>query len=127
MNIVHRDRRAHPRRRALDANGIVRTRIRPGHAAALVDLSAAGALIETTRRLLPDTFVEMYVETRSHRVTVRGRIVRSAVISVRPAVVCYRAAIQFDSYLPWFVEDDGPVQVSGPAGRARVIAACEAV
>jgi hypothetical protein len=127
MKSVHRERRAHARRRAVE-HGIVLARVRPGHAVALVDISAAGALIETNRRLLPDTFVEMYVETRSQSFTVRGRISRCAVINVRPAIVCYRAAIQFDACLPWFVEDEEHVHVCGPAGRTtRVVATRQVV
>ncbi len=123
-----RGRRAHRRRRAADDHGIVLARVRPGHPAALVDISAAGALIETNRRLLPDTFVEMFVETRSQRLTVRGRVIRCAVTSVRPAIVCYRAAILFDACLPWFVEDEEHVHVDGPAGRAtRLVAARQEV
>jgi hypothetical protein len=113
------DRRAHVRRSAVDEHGIVLARVRPGHAATVIDLSAAGALIETDRRLLPDTFVEMHVQTRSQRFNVRGRVVRCAVASVRPAAVCYRGAIQFDACLEWFVEEDGyVVYLTGPVGGA---------
>jgi len=97
----------------------VRARIRPGHIAALIDVSAGGALVETTRRLLPDAFVEVFMETESRRTNLRGRVLRCAVVSVRATAVRYRAAIQFDAYLPWFVEDDGYViHRSGVAGQA---------
>jgi hypothetical protein len=113
------DRRAHARRRAADGHGIVLARVRPGHAATVIDVSAAGALIETNRRLLPDTFVEMHVQTRSKRFNVRGRVVRCAVVSVGAAAVCYRGAIQFDSCLEWLVEEDGyVVHLTGPIGGA---------
>ena len=96
----------------------LRARIRPGHTAALINVSAAGALIETTRRLQPDAFVEMSMETDSRRANLRGRVLRCAVVSVRSTAVHYRAAIQFDCYLPWFVEDDGcVVHGSGVAGQ----------
>jgi PilZ domain len=107
MTSLQRERRAHARRHTANEHGIVRARVRPGHPVTLMDVSASGALIETNRRLLPDAFVEIHVETLSQCANVRGRVVRCAVTSVRPAVVRYRGAIQFDSYLPWFVEDEG--------------------
>jgi len=100
------------------AAGFFQARIRPGHMAALLDVSARGALIETGRRLLPDTSVEICMETSSRRATLRGRVLRCAVAGVRPNAVHYRAAIHFDSYLPWFIEDDGAVvEESGLAGH----------
>ncbi len=106
----------------------VRARIRPGYIAALIDVSTGGALIETSRRLLPGAVVEIYMETESRRASVRGRVLRCAVVKVRPSAMHYRAAIQFDSYLPWFVEDDGYVvhegggagQVAGAGAPSRV-------
>jgi hypothetical protein len=62
-------------------------------------------LIETDRRLLPGTPVEMQIETTNRSVTVRGRVVRCAVARLRPALVCYRGAIAFERCLPWFVAD----------------------
>jgi len=88
-----------------DDHGIVSTRVRPGHRAKLIDVSASGALIETTHRLLPGTSVELHVETRSHRTNVRGRVLRCAIVLVRPSWVCYRGAIGFDRHLPWLADD----------------------
>ena len=102
----------------------VRARIRPGHVAALIDVSIGGALIETSRRLIPGAFVEICMETESRRASLRGRVLRCAVVSVRPSAVHYRAAIQFDSYLPWFVEDDGCVVHEG--GVASQVAGADA-
>jgi PilZ domain len=113
------DRRGHARWRTVGEHGVVLVRVRPGHAATVIDISPAGALLETRRRLLPDTFVEMHVQTRLHRFNVRGRVVRCAVASVRPACVWYRGAVQFDSCLEWIDEDDGyVVHLTGPAGGA---------
>jgi hypothetical protein len=60
------------------------------------------------------------VETPSQHASIRGRILRCAVVLLRPANVHYRAAIQFDSYLPWFVEadDEYVVHGAGAAGQA---------
>lgn len=113
--------------RVLDASehGIRSVRIRPGHAAAVIDVSATGALIETNHRLLPGTVVELTVETNQHRARIRGRVVRCAVVQVRAATVFYRGGIAFDSHLPWFVREEGyPIpageQSDGPFGRAPV-------
>jgi len=114
------DRRLMRRHADSDAHGIVSTRVRPGHRAKLVDVSAGGALIETTHRLLPGTSIELHVETRSHRTNVRGRVLRCAIVLVRPSWVCYRGAIGFDRHLPWLLDDsdharDGSVRSGVPA------------
>ena len=114
------DRRLTRRHADSDAHGIVSTRVRPGHRAKLIDVSAGGALIETTHRLLPGTSIELHVETRSHRTNVRGRVLRCAIVLVRPGWVCYRGAIGFDRHLPWLLDDsdhthDGSVRSGVPA------------
>jgi len=121
------NRRIERRASARHPGGALRAlqaRIRPGHAAALIDVSAGGALVETGRRLLPNTFVEIHMQNESRRATLRGRVVRCAVVRVSPSAVHYRAAVQFDSYLPWFIEDDGyVVHEGGVAGRVDRAAA----
>ena len=75
-------------------------------------------MIETTHRLLPGTPIELHVETRSHRTNVRGRVLRCAIVLVRPSWVCYRGAIGFDRHLPWLLdESDG---ASGGSVRSGV-------
>jgi PilZ domain-containing protein len=105
MNRVAAERRETRRRLDAEDHGIVSTRVRPGHRAKLIDVSAAGALIETSHRLLPGTSVELHVETRSHRTNVRGRVLRCAIVIVRPSWVCYRGAIGFDRQLPWLLDE----------------------
>ena len=100
------DRRQTRRHLTADEHGVVSTRVRPGHRAKVIDISAGGALVETTHRLLPGTSVELHVETRSHQTNVRGRVLRCAVVLVRPSWVCYRGAIGFDRHLPWRAADD---------------------
>jgi hypothetical protein len=99
------DRRTTPRLHRLEDHGIVSTRVRPGHGAHLLDVSVAGALIETTHRLLPGTSVELQLDTESAHTKVRGRVLRCAVVRVRPSSMCYRGAIAFDRELPWFVDE----------------------
>jgi PilZ domain len=117
LNPFQNDRRAHKRRRALAEHGIVLARIRPGDTAALIDVSGAGVLVETNQRLLPGAFVELCLEGKTRRENARGRVLRCAVVALRPAAVRYRAAIHFDSYLPWFVEDDEYVVQWGGTDR----------
>ena len=113
------ERRQTHRRQRLEEHGIVSTRVRPGHHATLIDVSAGGALIETNHRLLPGTAVELQVETGTVRASVRGRVLRSAVIRVHPSRVCYRGAIGFDTHLPWFIGESGYVVPSADARSTR--------
>lgn len=99
------DRRTTHRLHRTEEHGIVGARVRPGHRAHLVDVSAAGAMIETSYRLLPGTSVELHLETETAHTNIRGRVLRSTVVRVRPSAVCYRGAIAFDRELPWYVAD----------------------
>ena len=99
------DRRTTRRLHRTEEHGIIGARVRPGHRAHLVDVSAAGAMIETSYRLLPGTSVELHLETDTAHTNIRGRVLRSTVVRVRPSSVCYRGAIAFDRDLPWYVAD----------------------
>ncbi|HMD37501.1 MAG TPA: PilZ domain-containing protein [Vicinamibacterales bacterium] len=99
--------RRHRRRHRVEDHGIVATLVRPGHCARLINVSAGGALIDTNYRLLPGSSVELHMEAKEGRTTVRGRVTRCAVVRVRANSVCYRGAIAFDRYLPWLQDDDG--------------------
>jgi PilZ domain len=99
------DRRTMKRLHRVEEHGVVAARVRPGHRAHLVDVSAAGALVETSYRLLPGAPVELHLETESTHTRIRGRVLRCAVVRVRPSLVCYRGAIAFDRDLPWFADD----------------------
>jgi hypothetical protein len=46
----------------------------------------------------------LQMRTKNDRISMRGRVVRCAVVRLRPGV-CYRGAIAFDQYLPWFVDE----------------------
>ncbi|PYQ89911.1 MAG: hypothetical protein DMG02_11445 [Acidobacteria bacterium] len=101
---VHADRRLTARRRGVQDHGVVSAHVRPGHSAVLLNVSAGGALVDTEHRLLPGGAVELQMRTKNDRISMRGRVVRCAVVRLRPAV-CYRGAIVFDQYLPWFVDE----------------------
>jgi PilZ domain len=96
------DRRAARRRRG-DEHGIVAVRIRPGHPARVVDVSAVGALLETHHRLLPGASVDLHMNTDHQRISIRGHVVRCAVARLHPAL-CYRGAVAFDRRLSWFAD-----------------------
>ena len=99
------DRRGMRRLEAFEEHRIVSACVRPGHRARLIDVSAGGALIETSHRLLPGAPVELQVETGTDRARIRGQVLRCAVVRLRPTWVCYRGAIVFDRHLPWFVDE----------------------
>jgi PilZ domain-containing protein len=113
------NRREAVRLAAADGHGIVAIRIRPGHPASVVDVSATGALLETSHRLLPGASVDLHIETRSHRASFRARVVRCTVARVRAAAIAYHGAVAFERHLPWFASlDDGVA--SDAAQRAAV-------
>jgi hypothetical protein len=105
VNSRPNERRQTPRWSHADEHGIVTVRVRSGHRAALVDVSAGGALVETTSRLLPGARIDLLVEGETRRTTCPGRVLRCAVVRLRPTVVCYQAAIAFDQALRWFLGD----------------------
>jgi hypothetical protein len=100
------DRRRARRHRTIHDHGIVSARVRPGREASLLDVSAGGALVETTYRLLPGSHIELDVATNERRASVRGGVLRSGVVSVRATGMCYRSAIGFNHLLSWFVDGE---------------------
>jgi hypothetical protein len=93
------ERRRHRRANDVAEHGIVCARVRPGHAAIVVDVSPDGALVETGHRLLPGTIVVLHLETLDRRESVRGRVLRSRVAGLRASGISYRGAIRFESPL----------------------------
>ena len=115
MQTVVTDRRRARRRRTVEEHGIVSARVRPGHEVELIDISAGGALIECRRRLLPGAMIELSLSSGERCTTVRGRVLRCAVVRVKPTAVSYRGAIGFDHNLHRFLDHDR----SGHPGDAR--------
>ena len=127
MTSRNTDRRSTSRRHSIEEHGIASARIRPGKRVTVIDVSMGGALVETHHRLLPGTSVELHLQDDHRRATVRGRVLRCYVARIRSTSVCYRGAILFDRYLPWFAEDESagysvPCSESRPGlpGRADV-------
>jgi hypothetical protein len=98
------DRREGRRLAGTEEHGIVSVVVRPGNPAMLIDISAAGALIETEHRLRPGASVDLVMERSEGRASARGRVLRCSVVRVQAASLCYRGAIGFDRPLPWFIE-----------------------
>jgi hypothetical protein len=111
------ERRCASRRWRIEEHGIVTARIRPGHDAAVVDVSEHGVLIETPHRLLPGASVELMMETSTNKTAVRGRVLRSAVACVRPSSISYRGAIGFDRALAWYSDGTGEARTADGAKR----------
>jgi PilZ domain len=101
------ERRLARRQHSFAEHGIVSARVRPGINVSVVDVSAAGTLIETNHRLLPGTSVEICFDQDKRLPGVRGKVVRCAVAQLGPDQVCYRGAIVFDQRLPWMADDRG--------------------
>ena len=100
------ERRLGSRHEGPEGHGIQSMQVRPGHHAMLINISAGGALIETGRRLLPGSNVDLVLERSQCRASVRGRVLRCTVVRLQSASICYRGAIGFDRSLPWFVEHE---------------------
>jgi len=112
------ERRQMRRRSHVEEHGITAARVRPGHVVRLIDVSAAGALVETSRRLLPGKAVELHVERGGEQTVVRGRVLRCAVVKIQPTWIYYRGAIGFDRHLPWLVDEAGTSRRPGEARSA---------
>jgi hypothetical protein len=119
LNAFAIERRAVPRMRRAQDHGIESASIRPGRDARVLDISAGGALVETRCRLLPGSSVELHVQSEDRAVTVRGRVLRCAVVRVRPTFVCYRGAIAFDRHLSWFIDEHSSAPSIGDARPAH--------
>jgi hypothetical protein len=115
LNDRRRDRRCH----AVEDHGILAARVRLGHRVAVIDVSAGGALVESNHRLLPGSVVELHVEAANRRATIRGRVLRCAVVRVHSSELCYRGAIMFDRHFGWLV-DSGSDGHSVPLTEVRL-------
>jgi hypothetical protein len=101
------DRRRTRRRNRVDEHGIVRARVRPGQDVSVIDVSAGGALVESTHRLMPDARVELHLRRNTAEAEiVRGRVLRCRVSTLSATAVSYQGAILFDRPLPWWADDD---------------------
>lgn len=100
LTMTSDERRRHPR---IDDNRVsgICGRIRPGHVARVMNLSAEGALIETARRLVPGGIADLHLEAGELRHATRVRVARSEVSRVLPDAMCFCCAVTFDLRLAW--------------------------
>lgn len=101
------ERRASPRRRTLQEHGVVSIRVRPGRlgcGVVLIDVCAAGALVESEHQLCPGTSIEVHMAADERCIAMRGRVLRCSVSRLRVSGVWYRSAIGFDRHHPWFID-----------------------
>ena len=97
MNDMASDRRR-SRRMRIGTHGVLSARVRPGMVVAVLDISAEGASVELSRRLLPGSSVDFQIETADGRTNLRGRVLRCIVSRLDPNSVSYRAAIAFQHH-----------------------------
>ncbi len=91
------ERRSSPRRTPAQCSWLVAARLRPGRHVRIVDLSAGGALLEITARLLPGATVVLHLLGVHGPHTLRGTVLRCCVSALdRATGVRYRAALAFD-------------------------------
>lgn len=95
------ERRRYFRVSADQWEGSLAGRIRPGHQVRVVELSPAGVLVETERRLPPGAVVEWFVEMDAGRHVTRALVVRCHVCAVGPGTLLFRAALEFERLVPW--------------------------
>lgn len=120
------------RRTGVGEHGIISARVRPGHLATVIDVSAGGAFIEISQRLLPGSGVDLQINTAHRRTTLRGRVLRCAVTRLHSTSVFYRAAIAFDRQWPCFLESGWsgypvPTSEARPPAAERVESTRDAV
>jgi hypothetical protein len=107
------ERRRMRRLSHVEEHRITTARVRPGLIVRLIDICAAGALIETSHRLLPGKSVELAVERGTEQDVMRGQVLRCAVVKVQPTWIYYRGAIGFDHHVPWLLDQrDHPVRAA---------------
>lgn len=92
-------------------------RIRPGHQVRIINVSSLGVLIESNRRLLPGTNVELHLELGDGRHQTRARVVRCLVGVVTPNALTFQGALDVERPIPWLSEDPETVG-TGSAGHA---------
>lgn len=113
------ERRSAVRRSSPDL--LPQVRVAGRHEARAIDVSAGGMLFETTVRLRPGSVIDLQIVSREHVTRVRGRVVRCSVSHLQPALVRYRAAVQFDAEVGWVARDTCGylVPASSTAEQAR--------
>ena len=109
------ERRRARRRCLLDEHGISAVRVRPGCDAVLLDVSAGGALVQSSHRLMPGSSIDVQLLVWGRRLLVRGRVLRCEVSALGPAGPIYCGALNFDRTLAWLTDGARSVYRVPPA------------
>jgi hypothetical protein len=94
------ERRAARRWDRSELSGEIRLTIPGVSSIQIVNISATGVLIETSRSLKPGTTANLFVRLNGTRHTVRAVTVRSALHTITSKEIVYRTALCFDTPLP---------------------------
>ncbi len=110
--------------RALECEGPVQARIRPGHDVVVIDLARSGALVETSRRLTPGASAELQREVLDGGHATRASVVRSHVCVLLRDLVLFRTALAFEQPVPRLREEAlagvGPGPVRQGTGGSKM-------
>jgi hypothetical protein len=90
-------------------HGILAARVRPGHIVSVIDASAGGASFEISRRLPPNSSIDLLLETARGPLHLRGIVIRCVVSRLHANSVSYRAAVAFDRDCSAFADDEWTV------------------
>jgi PilZ domain len=92
-------------RRRPEECGVRSARVRPGHEVQVINLSAGGALIECSHRLLPGAAVILHLVGEHRQIEpARGRIIRAVVSRLQASAIRYRGAMAFDQQMSWLTD-----------------------
>ena len=97
MPIETGDRRGAVRWSPGPAHPASRVRLRAGRELQVIDVSAFGALVEGSTRLLPGTHLDVHVTATHGRTLVRAQVERCTVWTLTADEVRYRGALAFGS------------------------------
>jgi len=123
MTAANTERRGSTRSATVDEHGVHTVRIRPGHSAAIVNVSSSGALLETHRRLLPGGVIDLQLVVSEQTTIVRAHVVRCVVSRVGAASIAYRGAVRFENHVTTLrLRHSGRYADYPESGRARVAA-----
>ena len=89
--------RRHDRRCTAAALRVSQATLRPGREVRVIDLSAAGAQVQTERPLRPGSRIHIRFVVQSCSVSIAAHVVRCSVWALHPEHgVTYRSALHFD-------------------------------
>ena len=109
MDIPVTERRCEPRLPAV-ALQIDGATLRPGCPVDLVDLSASGAQVQSSRPMRPGSRIHVRLTTRNGTLAVAAVVVRCSVWTLDPEVITYRGAVRFEEECRSFWEDQARIR-----------------